>query len=104
VNGRLDDGELRTQTDTDGDYAFTKLPNNAGYVIRVVQQGNAQQTTPRDNAFLEDELLSGVTPQDVIAADFNKDGAPDLAFAHGKNNEVQLWLNGRNTEQPHGTG
>jgi hypothetical protein len=83
----------------DGEYTFTGLGSRP-YTVRVLDvPPDVRQETPIGNAFtrqthplaVPSRLLGG--PQDVVAADFNNDGWPDLAIAMSDGNAVSILLN-----------
>ncbi|MCY2986823.1 MAG: S8 family serine peptidase, partial [Planctomycetota bacterium] len=84
--------------DETGRYSFDHLGNRP-YTVRILEAAYHQQTTPVGNTFSRQAYSLAVpgnaqgSPQDVAVADFNGDGANDLATAVFDRNAVALLLN-----------
>ncbi|MCY2990635.1 MAG: FG-GAP-like repeat-containing protein, partial [Planctomycetota bacterium] len=84
--------------DETGLYSFPHLGNRP-YTVRVLESPQQQQTAPVGNRFERQAYSLAVpgnllgSPQDVTIADFNSDGAKDLATAVYDRNSVALLLN-----------
>ncbi|MCY2987295.1 MAG: tandem-95 repeat protein [Planctomycetota bacterium] len=95
------DNPSTPNVDETGLYSFQGLGNRP-YTVRVLDVPHARQTTPVGNSFTRQvySLASPNTPpgnpQDVAVADFNRDGAADLAVAVFDRNAVSLLLNDGN--------
>ncbi|MCY2987972.1 MAG: S8 family serine peptidase, partial [Planctomycetota bacterium] len=84
--------------DETGQYEFAGLGNRP-YTVRVLDVPNYLQVAPLGNAFTKHSYSLATTgnllgsPQDVALADFNGDGAKDLATAMDDRNSIALLLN-----------
>ncbi len=83
-NGSLDNGEVSTTTDANGDYSFTGLEPLVTYTVAEQPQVGWTQTTPKRTDFVTG---TGVATEGgngtVIAGDFDEDGLEDLVVTEG---------------------
>ena len=97
-NAVRDFNEPRVVTDSQGNYSFAGLGNRV-YTVRTLLDSETEQTSPLGAKFETDtyRLTSGsaqlANAQDVLVADFNGDGYPDLAVAMFAGNHVSIRLN-----------
>jgi hypothetical protein len=77
--------------DVGGFYSFDGL-GARNFVVRLVASSGELTANPAGNAYSIDQYSVGANPIEIVAADFNKDGRPDLATADGSNNQVSVRL------------
>ncbi|MCG8648641.1 MAG: hypothetical protein MI861_02345, partial [Pirellulales bacterium] len=100
--GILDENEIRTETDADGNYTITGLTSS---VVAVTTQFEEEDpfthVTPVGSSFnltkfpLFDEIAPFGNPQAIATADFNADNWPDVAVVLSESNTISIRLNDR---------
>jgi subtilisin family serine protease len=77
--------------DVGGFYSFDGL-GARNFVVRLDVADGELTANPAGNAYAIDEYTVGANPVEVLSADFNQDGLPDLATADGSSNQVSVRL------------
>ncbi|MCA9138045.1 MAG: VCBS repeat-containing protein [Planctomycetales bacterium] len=99
--GVRDPNEPATQTDQFGDYYLDSLGSSIVAVSTELGQ-DRMQISPLGSDFqlattpLFDEVQPFANPQAIAVADFNSDGAPDIALALAEANKISIRLNNGN--------